>query len=127
MKIVLVVEDNQAARELLERFLRILRQVAVVSVGDGQEAWGLLDGGVKFDLIISDHNLPGMSGLELLRRVREDNRMTGTPFALMSGDVIVSKEDPTRLEVVCARLRATFWSKPCDYNALITELLEDEK
>ena len=119
---VLVAEDNFSSREVLVRYLKLAGH-NVVSVGDGQAAWKILDRGEKFDLTMSDNNMPHMTGVELLRRVRADKRTAGMPFALMSGWAAVSEHDPTDLKKACDKLHATFVEKPFDCEAVIVQLL----
>ncbi|OHB02813.1 MAG: hypothetical protein A3B03_00145 [Candidatus Zambryskibacteria bacterium RIFCSPLOWO2_01_FULL_42_41] len=119
---MLIAEDNWSARENLVHSLKLEGHV-VVSVGDGQTAWDLLDQGEKFDLIMSDNDMPNMTGVELLRRVRMDKRTAHIPFALMSGWMTVSGHDSTDLEKMCAEFQATFVEKPFDFEVVIIKLL----
>ncbi len=122
-KRVLVAEDNWPAGEILVRFLRHAGHVAV-AVSDGMMAWELLNQGEAFDLVMSDYDMPGLTGLDLLRRVRGDERTAKTPFVLMSGRVTVSSRDQTGLEEVCAKLGAVFVAKPFfDFEELIERML----
>ncbi|MDD2761401.1 MAG: sigma-54 dependent transcriptional regulator [Methylomonas sp.] len=65
---VLVVDDEPNARRVLEILLRKLG-CEVFSAADGQSALNLLRGG-PMDLLITDLNMTGMSGLELLTEIR---------------------------------------------------------
>ncbi|MBI2065811.1 MAG: response regulator [Candidatus Zambryskibacteria bacterium] len=112
MRHILLVEDNPTVRDLT---IILLRRAGyfVRAVRDGQEAWELLEAGREFDLILSDNSMPRMTGLELLRRVRADQRTAEIPFILTSGAGAVSQNDRTPLETVCKNLSATFVLKPC--------------
>lgn len=126
LKRVLVAEDNALVRDLLVRLLRNSGHT-VVAVGDGQSAWDVIKRGAEFDIIMSDYEMPEMDGIELLHHVRAHARMANVPFVLMSGDIIVSEEDPIPLRDVCAQLKATFCPKPCDYRLIIAEFVDREK
>ena len=65
---ILVVDDDPGQRSLLESFLRGQRFDVVVA-DSGELALALLPGG-NFSMMISDVRMPGLSGLETLRRVR---------------------------------------------------------
>ena len=79
---VLVVEDNTAILGIVSRILREAG-CEVREAHDGREAMALLTGH-DFDTIISDISMPGMTGIELLRTVRE--RHLDVPVVLMTGD-----------------------------------------
>ncbi|CAH0233868.1 Blue-light-activated protein [Massilia sp. Bi118] len=64
---ILVVEDNQDARSMLSELLLILGH-GVEGVGSAEQALELL-AQKEFDVLLTDHSLPGMSGLELARIV----------------------------------------------------------
>jgi PAS domain S-box-containing protein len=69
---VLVVEDNPVNQQLARSQLERLGLVATI-VGAGEDALDLLDGASdgSFDVVLMDHQLPGISGLETTRRIRE--------------------------------------------------------
>ncbi|MBL8951317.1 MAG: response regulator [Myxococcaceae bacterium] len=68
---ILVIDDDKSARLLLDRVLtRAGHQVVIVDTGEqGLEALARQ----SYDLIITDKNLPGIDGLELLRQARATN------------------------------------------------------
>ena len=68
MKNVLVADDDADVRALLSSALGSF--VSVTAVGDAEEALALLEGGPMFDMVISDYMLPGISGLEFVKRIR---------------------------------------------------------
>ncbi len=68
---LLVVDDDPGQRSLLNSFLG--RQgFVIVTAGSGQEALDILRAG-KFDMMISDVRMPGLSGLETLRLARKEH------------------------------------------------------
>ncbi len=66
---VLVVDDSRSARTFVADLLKIHRY-AVLEAGDGEEALALLEGHPHVRLVISDYNMPGMNGFELVREIR---------------------------------------------------------
>jgi DNA-binding NtrC family response regulator len=82
---ILVIDDDRSARILLERVL-VKAGHQVILVDTAEEGLRQLSGGV-YDLLITDKNLPGIDGLELLRQARQSNPtlqailMTGFPTA----------------------------------------------
>jgi PAS domain S-box-containing protein len=79
--VVLIVEDSDQVREFGEHLLETLH-CRVVAAGDGEEALRILER-EKVDLVFSDVKMPGMSGVELAREVRE--RFPALPILLASG------------------------------------------
>jgi DNA-binding NtrC family response regulator len=65
---ILVVDDDPGQRSLLESFLRS-QNFEVVLADSGERALALLPAG-SFSMMISDVRMPGLTGLETLRRVR---------------------------------------------------------
>ena len=67
---VLVVDDSEGVRSYLASLLE-LRGFAVDTAGDGRSALALLDAGAAPDVVLLDVMMPGLDGLETLRRMRE--------------------------------------------------------
>lgn len=79
---VLVAEDDDLIAELIEYKLR-LDGCQVTVVADGGDAWDRVRED-KPDLIILDGMLPGLDGLEVLRRVRADSVVKETPVVMLT-------------------------------------------
>jgi len=80
---VLVVEDSRAMRALVVSTLRSLGDVQIVEVDNGFHALKALPG-ARFDLIITDVNLPEITGLEIVRFVREQPAHASVPILIIS-------------------------------------------
>ena len=82
-KRVVIVEDQTAIREMLAEILRFDPAYKIVGeCGDGQQACGLLLE-LRPDLLVLDARLPGLSGVDILRRVSKQLR--GTRVLVFSG------------------------------------------
>jgi two-component system sensor histidine kinase and response regulator WspE len=81
-KRVLVVDDSITVREVQRQILRTHGYHVEVAV-DGQDGLNALRS-AKFDLVISDVDMPRMTGLELVQRIREDHRMRELPVIIVS-------------------------------------------
>ena len=79
---ILVVEDEPGIQEVL-RFNLGQHGHNVSVVGSGEEALTLLNGALP-DLILLDWMLPGISGIELSRRIRDDSRLKGIPIIMLT-------------------------------------------
>jgi two-component system, NtrC family, response regulator HydG len=81
MSRILIIDDDEAVRASLERTLRASGHT-VQAAASGEQGFGLARGGA-FDVILSDVQMPGISGLDLLRKLR-DARVDST-FIVMTG------------------------------------------
>jgi len=93
---VLVVNDYPAMRSIVRGLLQEVGIINIAEAGDGGTALGKLRGD-GFGLIISDWNMEPMSGLQLLKEVRADQRLAKLPFIMMTGEtkadyVVAAKE-----------------------------------
>jgi DNA-binding NtrC family response regulator len=94
---VLIVDDEKKIQVLLKKVVASL-DVEVATAGSGEEALETLsEGGI--DLIISDLKMPGIDGLELLRRAHEDE--PDLPFILMTAfQTVESAVDAMKLGAI---------------------------
>ena len=81
-KRVLVVDDSITVREVQKQTLRTRGYEVEVAV-DGQDGWNMLRAD-RFDLVVSDVDMPRMTGLELVRRIRDDAKMREIPVVIVS-------------------------------------------
>ncbi len=82
---VLVVDDFATMRRIVKNILTQLGFKNIVEADDGSTAVDLLKN-EKVDLIISDWNMPKMTGLELLKHVRADAGMADVPFVMVTAE-----------------------------------------
>jgi two-component system chemotaxis response regulator CheY len=82
---VLVVDDFSTMRRIVKNILRQLGFNNVVEADDGTSAWEILNR-EKIDFIVSDWNMPQMTGIELLRRVRASEQHAETPFLMVTAE-----------------------------------------
>lgn len=81
---VVVAEDDPDLRELIEYTLESAGY-AVETFGAGDDCWNRLETGDRPDLILLDVMMPGMNGVDVLRRVRDDDRLADLPVVFLSG------------------------------------------
>ena len=82
---VLVVDDFSTMRRIVRNILRQLGMNNVVEADDGTSAWDVLNKD-KIEFIISDWNMPKMTGLELLKAVRADDALKDIPFLMVTAE-----------------------------------------
>jgi two-component system chemotaxis response regulator CheY len=81
----LVVDDFSTMRRIIKNLLQDLGYVNVTEADDGNTALPLLKEG-NFDFLITDWNMPGMPGLELLKQVRADARLGKLPVLMLTAE-----------------------------------------
>ena len=82
---ILIVDDFSTMRRIIKNLLRDLGFNDTTEADDGNTALPLLETG-KFDFLITDWNMPGMSGIELLRKVRSDENLASMPVLLVTAE-----------------------------------------
>jgi two-component system, chemotaxis family, chemotaxis protein CheY len=81
----LVVDDFSTMRRIIKNLLHDLGYPNVTEADDGTTALPLLRNG-NFDFLITDWNMPGMPGLELLKQVRADARLGKMPVLMLTAE-----------------------------------------
>jgi two-component system chemotaxis response regulator CheY len=82
---ILIVDDFATMRRILKNILKQLGFKNLVEADDGTTAWEVMEG-QSIDLIISDWNMPKMTGLELLKKVRANDTYKKTPFLMVTAE-----------------------------------------
>ena len=82
---VLIVDDYKTMLRIIRNLLKQLEIENVEEATDGQEALHKLRNG-NFGLVISDWNMEPMTGLELLKEVRADQRLKNLPFIMITAE-----------------------------------------
>jgi two-component system, chemotaxis family, chemotaxis protein CheY len=82
---ILVVDDFSTMRRIIKGLLHDLGYAHITEADDGLTALPLLKAG-QFDLLITDWNMPGMQGVELLRQVRADERLAKLPVLMLTAE-----------------------------------------
>ncbi|MBE9552516.1 MAG: response regulator [Proteobacteria bacterium] len=93
---ILIVDDYRTMLKIIRNLLKQLGFTNVEEATDGSEALGKLREG-EFDLVISDWNMEPMTGLQLLKEVRADDRLRAVPFIIITAEskienVVAAKE-----------------------------------
>lgn len=85
---IIILDDMSTIRKIVKKTLKEMGFNNITEAVDGNDAWTHLNAAVTpFDLIISDWNMPNCTGIELLKRVRADQRYAKTPFILLTAEV----------------------------------------
>ncbi|NLR75364.1 MULTISPECIES: chemotaxis response regulator CheY [Leeia] len=81
----LVVDDFSTMRRIVRNLLKELGFSNVDEAEDGQIGLHKLQNG-QFDFVVSDWNMPNMTGIELLRAVRADPNLKQLPFLMITAE-----------------------------------------
>ena len=85
---ILIVDDKASIRGAMRQILAGFGFSDIAEAADGEQAWQMINhaeaegNGSGFDLVISDMEMPGMSGLELLRTTRNAPDLNTLPFIM---------------------------------------------
>ncbi len=82
---ILVVDDFATMRRIVKNILKQLGFTDIIEADDGVSALEMLKGN-DVDLIISDWNMPKMTGLELLKAVRASENYKKIPFLMVTAE-----------------------------------------
>jgi two-component system chemotaxis response regulator CheY len=88
----LLVEDSPMMRQLLAFALYRIKGLTVVESDDGVDALRKLSKG-RFDIIVTDINMPLLDGLKLVQRVRSDPVHKDTPIVVVTTDSASDDKD----------------------------------
>lgn len=81
----LVVDDFSTMRRIVRNLLKELGFVKVEEAEDGVMALQKLRGG-NFDFVVTDWNMPNMTGIELLKNIRADAQLKGLPVLMITAE-----------------------------------------
>jgi len=110
-KKVLVADDAAFIRNLVIKGLQLIGITQVKEAVDGRQALAALQIH-HYDLIISDWHMPEMDGIDLLRKVRADDRLGDIPFIMLTSDVTAENINEAVLMGVSAYLTKPFRNDP---------------
>lgn len=82
---VLVVDDFSTMRRIVKNLLRDLGFTNIQEADDGSTALPMLQGG-DFDFVVTDWNMPGMQGIDLLKAIRADASLAHIPVLMVTAE-----------------------------------------
>lgn len=84
---ILIIDDMKTMRKIVAKALKDLGFENITESEDGLKGWEAINApNADFGLVISDWNMPNGSGLELLKKVRTDDRFAKLPFMLVTAE-----------------------------------------
>ncbi len=86
---ILIVDDFSTMRRIIKNLLRDLGFTNTSEADDGLTALPMLESG-KYDFLVTDWNMPGMQGIDLLKAVRANPELADLPVLMVTAE---SKKD----------------------------------
>lgn len=87
---ILVVDDMSTMRKIIKNMLGQIGFTNITEADDGATAWPLIQNAIKegtpYEFIVSDWNMPQLSGLDLLKKVRETEGLEKLPFLMITAE-----------------------------------------
>lgn len=87
---ILIVDDTGTMRKIIKKMLNQLGFTNITEADDGITAWPMIQEASKegepYEFVISDWDMPKMSGLELIKNIRADEKANKTPFLMITAE-----------------------------------------
>lgn len=87
---ILVVDDMTTMRKIIKNMLGQIGFTNITEADDGAVAWPMIENAIKegapYEFIVSDWNMPQMSGLDLLKNVRATSGLEKLPFLMITAE-----------------------------------------
>ena len=80
----LIVDDSLTMRRIVANSLKNLGYEDFVEAGDGREALSKLAGDDSINFVITDWNMPGLSGLDLIKAIRGNEKLNKLPVLMVT-------------------------------------------
>ena len=81
---LLVVDDSSTMRRIIKNTLQRLSHKDILEAEHGLEAWGILEANSDINVLITDWNMPEMNGLELVKKVRAEQKYIDMPIIMVT-------------------------------------------
>lgn len=109
---VLVVDDSALSRRFIRQTLEHIGVGLIMEASDGAEALKIMEQ-QRFDLIISDYNMPNVDGIELVEHIRRESNQQAIPVMM-----VTSEQNESRLAAIERSGVSALCSKPLSYDMM---------
>lgn len=101
LKKILIVEDSEVIRLEIRDALKKRSHYQLTEAHDGDAGFAILSGNnAKFDLVILDYRMPGMTGVEMLRRLAEQKKKVECPVLMITTEIEVKGSEVKDLNII---------------------------
>ena len=80
----LVVDDSSTMRRIIKNTLSRIGHKDVIEGEDGEQGWEAMQKNSDIDVLITDWNMPNMNGLELVQKVRAEEKYADIPIIMVT-------------------------------------------
>ena len=80
----LVVDDSSTMRRIIKNTLGRLGHKDILEAEDGAVAWKVMSENADIDILVTDWNMPEMNGLELVQKVRAEDKYEDMPIIMVT-------------------------------------------
>lgn len=120
---ILLVDDSSTMRRIQKNTLEKLGHTDVTEAGDGLEAIAKLqEGGGSYDLVLMDWNMPNMTGIDALKKIKADPALKGVPVIM-----VTSESEKTRIMEAIQSGAANYVVKPFQPETLAEKIAAIKK
>ena len=82
---ILIIDDVATMRKVMRKLLKEIGLCNVEEAENGERAWTMLNE-KPYDLVISDWNMPKLKGIELVQKIRADEKLKAIPFLMVTSN-----------------------------------------
>lgn len=126
---ILIVDDMATMRRIVKNSLKDLGFKNFTDANNGRAGWEALEAaqseGEPIELVVCDWNMPEVTGLELLEKVRSDIRFKTTPFVMLTAESERKQVEKASLAGVSSYITKPF--SPIELREHLTKVFEDSK
>lgn len=123
MRKILVVEDSESVRKGILDALSGIRDLEVIEAEDGSRGFSLLmNEPLGFELVLMDFQMPGMTGIDILRKLRAAGQTLTCPVVMITTEFETRGSEAKDLNIVAWIIKPI--SKP-RLEQLVIQILED--
>lgn len=118
---ILSVDDSRIVRKIIKTTVEVLGH-EVIEAEDALEAFAYLEENENYnevDLILLDWNLPGMSGYEMLRELKSDERFEHIPVIMVTSEI-----ERSNVAMAVNAGAADYLTKPFSSEELLVKIME---
>lgn len=109
---ILVAEDDPISSKMIQKCLDGMNLVSIAS-SNGRRAWDVLIDNPDISLVITDIAMPDMDGKELIKAMKDNEKLRNIPIIIVSGVV-----GPNQISSIISLGASRFLPKPIDISML---------